>query len=447
MAVQPMIMPKLGAYTEDILLAEWLVPEGARVEPGDGVFELETDKTTAEVTAEIAGFVHRLVEAGEKVPIGSPVGLVAGTRDEYESVSAQGGVKTPVAVPASPGAEPDDGGNPFLGYIGQGGGATVMKTAGVSARSSSGGTASVAPTGSKAPSAPHRGESRLVSPRARALLVRLGFTVEDAAGITGSGPGGRIVDRDVVAWAESRTGSVPAAQEAVPGDLTVATTIPLRGRRGTIARRMVSSLQTAAQLTSVLELDVKPLVELRSRLNEEGASPKIGITSIVVKLVAAALRDHPLLNARVTETDVKVLSEINVAVAVDTPDGLVAPVVHGADRLSLEEINERITDLALRTRDDSLTPADVASGTFTVSNGGIYPVDITTAILNPPQCGILWIGRVRDRPVVVADGTIAVRPTLQACLTFDHRAIDGGPAAAFLATLEALVAGLPRLPS
>ena len=121
--------------------------------------------------------------------------------------------------------------------------------------------------------------------------------------------------------------------------------------------------------------------------------------------------------------------------------------VVGADALSLEEINARIVELAARARDGALAPTDVAGGTFTVSNGGIHPVDITTAILNPPQCGILWIGRVRDRAVVLADGTIAARPTLQACLTFDHRAIDGGPAAAFLATLEALVADLPRLPS
>ncbi len=444
MAVQPMIMPKLGAYTEDILLAEWLVPEGARVEPGDGVFELETEKATAEVAAETMGFVHRLVEAGEKVSIGAPVGLVAETREEYASVVAQRGADT---RPASPGAEPDDGGNPFLGYIEQGGGTTVMQTAGVTARSSGGGAASVAPIPSATPSAPRRRESLLVSPRARALLVRLGFSVEHAAEITGSGPGGRIVDRDVAAWAETRSGHLRTVQHAVPGDLTVVGTIPLRGRRGTISRRMVASLQTAAQLTSVLELDVKPLVELRSRLNEEGASPRIGITSIVVKLVAAALRDHPVLNARVTETDVELLSEINVAVAVDTPDGLVAPVVHRADLLSLEEVNARITALALLARESSLTPADVAGGTFTVSNGGIYPVDITTAILNPPQCGLLWIGRIRDRPVVVGEGAIAVRPTLQACLTFDHRAVDGGPAAAFLATFEALVAALPRLPS
>ena len=118
----------------------------------------------------------------------------------------------------------------------------------------------------------------------------------------------------------------------------------------------------------------------------------------------------------------------------------------GADRLSLEEINGRIAELVERARASSLTLDDLADGTFTVSNGGIHPVDITTAILNPPQCGILWIGRIKDRPVVVGDGAIAVRPTMQACLTFDHRAVDGAPAAAFLGTFEQLVAALPELP-
>jgi pyruvate dehydrogenase E2 component (dihydrolipoamide acetyltransferase) len=417
MAVQPVIMPKLGAYTEDVLLTTWLVEEGARVEPGEVVFELETDKTTATVEAETTGWLHRLAEAGEKVPIGARVGLVAETKDEYDSI---------LAAPR----DDDDDDHPFLSYIGQAAARSPGRQAGAGDELSGGATS----------------RGLLVSPRARALLAKLGFSLEDAREIVGSGPGGRIVDRDVTAWADGRAGHAPAAP-APTGELTIAGTIALRGRRGTIATRMVASLQAAAQLTSVLELDVKPLVELRSRLNEAGATPRIGITSIVVKLVAAALREHPILNTRVTDTDVELIAEINVAVAVDTPDGLVAPVVQGADLLTLEEVNARITDLALRTRDGSLAPADVAGGTFTVSNGGIHPVDLTTAILNPPQCGILWIGRIRDRPVVVADGTIAVRPTVQACLTFDHRAIDGGPAAAFLATLAGLVADLPRIPS
>ncbi len=141
------------------------------------------------------------------------------------------------------------------------------------------------------------------------------------------------------------------------------------------------------------------------------------------------------------------LEEINIAVAVETDEGLVAPVVAGADLLSLEEINTQIAELAGRARDRSLTPDDLEGGTFTVSNGGIHPVDITTAILNPPQVGILWIGRIRDRPVVLEDGSVGVRPMMQACLTFDHRAVDGGPAAAFLATFEGFLARLAEHPS
>lgn len=438
MAVQPVIMPKLGAYTEDVLLAEWHAAEGDEVGAGAVLLEMETDKTTADVAAETGGWLHRLVAAGEKVPIGTKVGLVAETREEYDAL-VSGGAVADVSAAEAPGVAE---GNPFLGYISGGGGEALAGVA------STGIPADGSPAGG-AVSLRGRRAGPLISPRARALLARLGLPLDVAAEIAGSGPGGRITDRDVAAWHEAGgVGSETAgAPQAAGRGLTVHGTIPLRGRRGTIASRMVSSLQTAAQLTSVVELDVKPLVELRARLNEAGAIPRIGITSLVVHLVARALQEHPVLNARVTETDVELLAEINVAVAVDTPDGLLAPVVVGADRLSLTELNDRIADLSTRARAGSVMPDDLANGTFTVSNGGIHPVDLTTAILNPPQTGILWIGRIRDRPVVVSDGTIAVRPTLQACLTFDHRAVDGGPAAAFLGTFAALIAALPELPS
>lgn len=414
MAVERVIMPKLGVYTEDVLLAEWCVEEGGEVVAGATVLEMETDKTTAEVAAETSGWVHRLIAAGSSVPIGEVVALIAETREEYESLVATGAGHR-VEAPAE--AQEVNAGH------------------------------------APAPATPHPADrpgrdGPLVSPRARALLERLGFPLEAAREIPASGPGGRILDRDVAAWAEARAGTASAPAPAEPADLipTVAETIPLRGRRGTIAERMVSSLQTAAQLTSVLEIDVKPLVGLRQAMSDAGAEPPIGVTTIVVKLAAAALRAHPRLNARVTDTDIEILAEVNVAVAVDTPEGLLAPVVHGADQLSLEELNARIVDLAARAREGTLTPDDMVGGTFTVSNGGIHRVDITTAIINPPQAAILWVGRIRDRPVVIGDG-IAVRPTLQACLTFDHRAVDGGPAAAFLTTFEELVAGLPRLPA
>jgi pyruvate/2-oxoglutarate dehydrogenase complex dihydrolipoamide acyltransferase (E2) component len=365
MSVQPVIMPKLGAYIEDVLLSQWLVGEGEQVAPGRAILELETEKATAEVESESSGWVHRLVPRGETVPIGATVALIADTHEEYEAL---------VATPAS----------------------------------------------AAAPASP-------ISPRARALLKQLGFTLEDASAIAGTGPGGRILDSDVAAWARNRSSS--------PAELTVSAAIPLRGRRGAIAARMTESLHTAAQLTSVLEIDVKPIVELRKKSSA-------GVTAIVVKLAADALRDHPRLNARVSENEIQLLREINVAVAIDTDDGIVAPVVVGADRLSIDEIDARIAELATRARDRALSRDDLSGGTFTVSNGGIHPVDITTAILNPPQCGLLWIGRIRDRPVVLGDGTIAARPTMQGCLTFDHRAVDGGAAAAFLATFQELVAAV-----
>jgi pyruvate dehydrogenase E2 component (dihydrolipoamide acetyltransferase) len=413
-------MPKLGAYTDDVVLTGWMVGEGEHVAAGGIVLELETEKTTAEVEADAAGFLHRLALPGEAVPIGTTVGMIAETIEEYRAIAEA------ASPPADDAAAADGGGNPFLAYIADGvsgapgtGGATHMPVR----------------AGGQVDS---ERDAPLISPRARVLLVRLGHSLEDAREITGSGPGGRIVDSDVTAWAEARR----TAPDHPPASLTVAREIPLRGRRRTIATRMLASVHESAQLTSVLELDVKPLVELRARLNAEGATPRIGLTAIIVKLVASALREYPILNSRVTETAVEILQEINVAVAVDTEEGLVAPVVRGVDRLSIAEVNDRTARLVERARASALTLDDLADGTFTVSNGGIYPVDITTAILTPPQCGILWVGRIKERPVVVGEGAIAVRPTMMACLTFDHRAVDGAPAAAFLGTFERLIGEL-----
>jgi pyruvate/2-oxoglutarate dehydrogenase complex dihydrolipoamide acyltransferase (E2) component len=404
--VHPVIMPKLGAYTDDVLLTSWMVAEGDHVPAGGVVLELETEKTTAEVEADAGGFLHQLVPPGEAVPIGTTVGMIAETIEEYRRL-----------------AEKTDAGNPFLAYISEG-------VPGVPAEQ-----AATLPSPPRIETAATR-NGPLLSPRARALLLRLGLTPEDAKDIAGSGPRGRIVDRDITEWVEARQ----ATTASPTGGLTVAREIPLRGRRRTIATRMLASLHDSAQLTSVVELDVKPLVELRARLNDEG--PRVGVTAILVKLVASALGEHPILNSRVTETAVELLAEINVAVAVETEQGLVAPVVRAADRLSIAEISSRMSELVESARGGGLTPEDLDGGTFTVSNGGIHPVDITTAILNPPQCGILWVGRIKDRPVVVSGGEIAVRPTMMACLTFDHRAVDGAPAAAFLGTLERLIGEL-----
>jgi pyruvate/2-oxoglutarate dehydrogenase complex dihydrolipoamide acyltransferase (E2) component len=400
MSLESVVMPKLGMYMEDVLLSEWLVAEGAEVKAGQVLFVLETDKVTAEVEAEADGWLHRSVEAGVKVPIGERVGVVATTRDEYD------GLLTKPSEPQT--------GHPFLGYISRGGGPAVAP-----------GHSVAAPPAVPGPAAPRA----RISPRARALLGERGIRLEEAANIVGTGADGRVTDRDVGSWLQSREAAGAGVERR----------IPLRGVRGAIASRMLHSLQTSAQLTSVLELDATSVVELRR-------SGGAGYTAIFVKLVAAALRRHPLLNSRISGDQIELLADVNVAVAVDTEAGVVAPVVRGADRLSLVEVDERVADLAARARAASLALDELEGATFTLSNGGVYPVDITTAILVPPQSALLWLGRIRERPLAV-DGEVVVRPTLQACLTYDHRAVDGAPAAAFLATLQSLVGGLPSFPA
>lgn len=411
-------MPKLGMYLEDVRLVEWLCDEGAEVSRGDLIFTLETDKVTTDVEADAAGFLHRIVPAGELVAIGARVGSIAESREEYERLLAEGGA---AAAPPSDAAFDAAQSELFLNYI----------------RAADDDEAPVddaEPAPAERLLTPRAG--RPISPRARALIAKEGLPPEVVEQIPGSGPGGRMTDKDVRAFLSAGAVEAPAPQ-APPSDLPVAERIPLRGIRRVIARRMLESLQTSAQLTSILEVDVGAVVDWRNR-----SEPRIGYTAIFTALTAQALRRHPGLNARLADDAVEVFADVNVGVAVSTDGGVVVPVVHQADRASLGELNARIALLTDRARNGTITSAELAGGTFTLSNNGTAPVDITTAILNPPQAAILWLGRIKER-AVVRHGGIAIRPTVQVCLTYDHRVLDGVPAAQFLGTLEELCASFP----
>ena len=409
------IMPKIGMYLEDIRLVEWLVAEGAEVSAGEPLFTLETDKITSDVEAEAAGFLHRRVEENALVAIGTVVGAIAESRAEYEAIAAAAPAE---AVEAFAPAQSEL----FLGAI----------RAGEATGAPAAPSASAPAAGTRT----RRADGRLVSPRARALIAQAGLAPEAVEAIPATGPGGRVTDRDVQAYLDAGGGLEAAG--AARDDLAVAERIPLRGRRRLIAKRMLESLQGAAQLTSILEIDVTPVVDWR---RAAAASPP-GYTAIFVALAARALRRHPILNARLAGEEIEVLADVNVGFAAHTEDGVIVPVVRGADRLALPDVEAAVRGLSERARAGTLTMADVEGATFTLSNSGTARVDITTAILNPPQAAILWLGRVRERAVAV-DGAVAVRPTIQACLTFDHRILDGVPAADFLGTLEELVAAFP----
>lgn len=404
------IMPKVGMYLEDMLLVEWHRDEGSRVAPGDVLFTFETDKVTSDVEAEDAGILHRLVEAGASVPIGTLVGVLVATDEEYAALAGGGPASASASAEEPPAAQSEL----FLNYVRESDEPIVVPP----------------PGPAQAPRPAPRSGRRLISPRARAYIAEMGLTPEVVDRIPATGPDGRLTDKDVRAYLQAVAAQPPAS--AAPGEVTVAGSIPLKGRRRVIARRMLESLHGSAQLTSILEVDVAPVVAWRER-----SEPRLSYTTIFVSIAAAALRRHALVNARMGEGEIELLGDVNVGFAVNTEDGVVVPVVHGADRPGLVELDSRVRDLTARARAGTLAIADVEGGTFTLSNSGNAPVDITTAILNPPQAAILWLGRIRERPVAI-DGMLGIRPTMQACLTYDHRILDGVPAAEFLGTFAAL---------
>jgi pyruvate dehydrogenase E2 component (dihydrolipoamide acetyltransferase) len=266
---------------------------------------------------------------------------------------------------------------------------------------------------------PEPPERRVVaSPRARRAAAAKGV---DWRTLVGSGRGGRILERDIQATA------APAVE-------------PLQGVRRVTAERMTVSAQTVAAVTLTTEADATSLVQLRKQaLTEQGDVP--GITDLLVKLVAIALGEHPALNAELTEQGIVQHADIHVAIAVDTPHGLLAPVVRDAGARSVASIAAESSRLIEAARAGSSRPQDLQGATFTITNLGMYEIDAFTPLVNVPQCAILGVGRIVPRPIVIDDDSelVAVRRMLSLSLTFDHRLVDGAPAARFLQRVKHLV--------
>jgi pyruvate dehydrogenase E2 component (dihydrolipoamide acetyltransferase) len=270
-------------------------------------------------------------------------------------------------------------------------------------------------------------ERRVVaSPRARRAATRLGLEWRT---LQGSGRGGRVLERDVTAAAASHP-PTPAAEPLLKPERTAES-----GIRRLTAERMALSARTVAPVTLTTEVDATNLVHLREQALAERLESDLapGYTDLLVKLVASALADHPALNIE--------HSDVNIAIAVDTQSGLVAPVIHHAESMSVESIARESTRLVTAARDGKLRAEDVAGATFTITNLGMYDIDAFTPIVNLPQCAILGVGRIVSRPVVVDESTqqIGVRRMLTLSLTFDHRVVDGAPAARFLQHIKHLV--------
>ena len=380
------LMPKLGMIMTEGTVAKWFKRHGDKVETGEPLLEIQSDKYTFEVTSQSSGSLHLLVVEGQTAP-----------------------VEAPLAYILAPGEAPPDeaatrSSTPLAGSL-------VEPQAVVAAATA--------------------GEPIRATPVARRLAREMGI---DLAKVKGTGPDGRITEEDVRRLSETMPRAPHPAERAI-GQPEVQEVISLKGVRGAIAQRMLQSLQASAQYTLSLEVDMTEAVSLR-RQAPRGESTRISTTDIIVKAVAEALKRHPRLNSALVGNELHVFRDINIGVAVALSEGLVVPVIRNADKKSLEEIGIAVQDVTRRARENQLTMDDSAGGTFTISVLGT--VDTFTPIINPPQCAILGVGRIVEKPAI-HHGQIAVRSMVTLSLTVDHRAIDGAPAASFLRRLSQLL--------
>jgi pyruvate dehydrogenase E2 component (dihydrolipoamide acetyltransferase) len=440
--ITEVILPKLGQTMEEGAIVEWLKEEGDPVQRGEVLFTVESDKAVLEVEATTRGFLRKiLVPAGQPVPVLSIVALI--TRQADEDISSFEG-----AAVAGTAAEPVPG-EPDFEIIG-------------------GETHDAEPADS-------RDRARIfASPRARKTARERDI---DLALLTGTGPRGRIVEQDVLDYAAARPKATPVARRTadalgvdlasvtgtgVAGRITksdvtamapaapspvaevpAAETTPMTGLRRIIAERMSASHSTAARVTLVTEADATLLVNAREQLKASvaedwGFAP--GYNDLLGIIVARALKEFPFINARLSEDgqSIEQLPYVNLGMAVDTERGLLVPVIRDADKAGLRAFGTEFRTLTERARLGKSLPDDLSGGTFTITNLGMYDIDAFTPIINPPEAAILGVGRIQARPVV-RDDEIVVRQTWTLSLAFDHRLVDGAPAARFLQRIKNLV--------
>ncbi len=430
-----MVMPKLGLTMTEATILEWRRGEGERVEAGEILLIIETEKVTLEIEAPASGVLHILIPEGETVPVLEPIAVLA----SGEPVLA--------TAPHPPAATLQAGGAP---------GVHESQGAALASRSTH-----------------HlRSAAQRASPKARALARDLGIALNaltgtgprdmivvadvqraaadkpeiratpiarrlaaqndvDLAAITGTGPGGRIMRQDIERAREGMPGE-PALGVGAPVSIK-----PMSSLRAVIAERLSSSWQERPHVTLTTEADATNLVSARQQAIAE-LERKVSYDAFLVALVARALTEYPFVNVRFTQAGIEELPQVNVGVAVDTERGLMVPVIRNAPDKSLIEIQQSLQVLVGRALDSRSLPDDLTGGTFTITNLGMFEIDGFTPIINPPESAILGVGRILAKPVAVGR-EVVVRDTVTLSLSFDHRLIDGAPAARFLQRVKQLV--------
>jgi pyruvate dehydrogenase E2 component (dihydrolipoamide acetyltransferase) len=401
-------LPRLGQGMESGTIVKWLKSEGERVEKGEPLYELDTDKVTQEVEADASGVLLQIAVQEGEVPVGRTIAVI-GEEGEEVPASMNGGEEPP------PGSAESDV-------------QTVEAPSQAPAREPEREAVREEPA-EREVAAQHDGGRVKASPLARRIARERGI---DLSSVAGTGPEGRIVAEDVE---RAEVGAAPVAPAAAPVPAGEVERRELTSVRRTIARRLTEAWQIPVfQLQT--SVDMTRANALVDRLREGGT--KTTVTDVLTKVCADALMRHREVNAQWTDDAILLFPTANIGIAVAAPQGLVVPVIHGAERLRLAEIAAARADVVGRAREGKLAREDLENGTFTISNLGMFQVEQFTAVLNPPQAAIVAVGATEEKPVAV-DGEVVVRPMLTLTVTFDHRAVDGAPAANFLQTAKELL--------
>ncbi|MDI7260120.1 MAG: dihydrolipoamide acetyltransferase family protein [Thermodesulfobacteriota bacterium] len=385
------IIPRLGLTMEKATIMTWMKQEGDRVEKGEPICIIETDKINFEIEAPESGILVKIMaQEGDILPVGEVIAVVAEGGETFDLDTV---IKKAKELKAPPEERP----------------AEIPITI----------------------SSPRLKEGRRevkASPLARRIAEEKGVSLE---GIIGTGPGGSITKEDVL-----RT-----IKEGEERPLQISKRIPLKGIRRLIAERMTLSWHTAPRVTQVMEVDMTEVVRFREENQSiwESKGVRASLNDILIKVVSQALMEVPEINSSLKGDEIEVYGNVNIGIAIATDRGLIVPVLRNTHKKSLLEIAQESSGLIQRTQEGKIGPDDLKFGTFTITNLGIYGVDLFTPIINQPESAILGVGKLDRKVKVVEEDKIAIRSTMNFCLTFDHRVIDGAPAARFLGRLKEIL--------
>lgn len=428
----PVIMPRQGQSVESCILTEWKVNVGDQVAEGDVLAVIETDKASFDLESTASGTVLALFwEADDDVPVLANVAAIGNEGEDIEEFrpEGQGSAPTPTAAaptPAAPEAAPQATGTPAAPVP-----APVQASGSIQA-------------------------SAGVSPRARRLAHKHGIDPET---LPGSGPEGRVIERDVEAAISGRprlsatakarslsgdfetpargtglAGMVRSQDLKVPGSVEGAEVTPVKGIRKVIAERMIQSLHTTAQLTLHASFELSRAQAYRKERLDAGQS-KVSLNDVIAHAIVKSLGEHPALNAHFLGDRIATFEKVHLGVAVDTPKGLLVPVIRDASEMSIEKISAEVKNLAGACREGTISPDNLSGGSFTLTNLGMLGVETFTPVLNAPEVAILGVGGIVLKPKRTESGEVEYVDTLPLSLTIDHQAVDGAPAARFLQSL------------